>query len=975
MKNTVITVELLRVALTYISAGTSRPQWSRICAAIKNAFPGPEGFELFDSWSATDVEGYNAKSVKATWKSLESTTINGVTVGTLLGLAKQRGFVLPKSGQAATAPNPEELARLARERAASQRAAQARQEAAHAHAASEAASMWALASDTGESPYLTRKGVKAYGVRFAADGTLLVPLRDAAGVLLNLQRILPAKPADGSSDKLFLTGGRKSGLWHTLGNVASDAGGPAALLIAEGYATSSSLFEATGYPVACAFDAGNMGHVARALRKLHKGALLIVCGDDDLATLARTGENPGRDKATAAARSVQGVAVFPAPLPEGGTDFNDLHQGAGLDALRAIVQTAIEAHQASETAAQAAQKDKPSKPSPNARDAPGGAAGDSDNGYDPFTVSDSGVWHAGFDQNGKSKPPEWICSRIEVTALTREADGGSWGYLLHFADPLNIAKQWAMPGRLLAGDGGELRGVLLGMGLRIATSPRARGLLTQYLQTRDPKEYAICTDKIGWHGHAYVLPNQSIGGDGERIVFQSDSPIENTFRCKGTLEQWRDRVAKLCAGNSRLVFAVACAFAGPLLRVVGMESGGFHYRGDSSSGKTTALKLAASVYGGPSYLQRWRSTDNALESTAAQHNDCLLILDELAQLDPKAAGECALMLANETGKVRATRTGTTRARQTWRLLFLSAGELGLADHMAEGMKRIRPGQEVRMADIPSDANMELGAFEELHKHADGASFAKEITRQAQAVYGTPGRAWLEWLTTQASTDAEALKASIRSESDGISARLLPKNSSGQVERVAARFVLVGAAGELATAAGLTGWRPGESEQAACTCFAAWLAARGGKGNGEVLAMLRQVLRFLEQHGDGKFTWWHRGADDHNAKTLMRAGVKRMLNANGESVKTNNQFGQEFGDRMPAVMGEDTSTEFFIFAETFRSEVCQGLDYQAVCRVLLEHGCLIPDSGRSFDCRPRLPGVGHASCYRIPPKIFDLDIFA
>jgi hypothetical protein len=106
------------------------------------------------------------------------------------------------------------------------------------------------------------------------------------------------------------------------------------------------------------------------------------------------------------------------------------------------------------------------------------------------------------------------------------------------------------------------------------------------------------------------------------------------------------------------------------------------------SGKTTALKLAASVYGGTSYLQRWRSTDNALEATAAQHSDCLLILDELAQIDPKTAGECAYMLANEQGKARATRTGTPRARQAWRLLFLSAGELGLSDHMAEGMKRI-----------------------------------------------------------------------------------------------------------------------------------------------------------------------------------------------------------------------------------------------------------------------------------------------
>ncbi len=251
---------------------------------------------------------------------------------------------------------------------------------------------------------------------------------------------------------------------------------------------------------------------------------------------------------------------------------------------------------------------------------------------------------------------------MTVEAFTRDQDGGGWGYYLAFADPLGHQKNWAMPARMLSADGGEYRATLLNMGLRIATTPRARNLLTQYLQSRTPAEFASCTDRIGWHGRAFVLPRETItsGDDAERIVFQSDNPIENTFKAKGTPEQWRDRVGVLCVGNSRMVFAVACAFAGPLLRPAGMESGGFHYRGDSSSGKTTALKLAASVYGGASYLQRWRATDNALEAIAAQHCDGLLILDELAQIDPKTAGECAYMLANEQGKARATRTGTPR---------------------------------------------------------------------------------------------------------------------------------------------------------------------------------------------------------------------------------------------------------------------------------------------------------------------------
>jgi putative DNA primase/helicase len=563
------------------------------------------------------------------------------------------------------------------------------------------------------------------------------------------------------------------------------------LLLAEGYATAASLHQATGRPVAVAFDAGNLAPVAKALHQATPTAFIVLCGDDDIDTHARTGHNPGRDKATAAARAVQGMAVFPVGLPAGASDFNDLHAAAGLDAVRLAVEFAIDAYQAAQKAAQSTQAAKQSNRTQGKRnkasgptDAPAGhaasGASDSDPGraYEPFAVDHSGVWFTGADQDGKRKPPEWICSPLTVEAFTRDQDGGGWGYYLAFADPLGHEKKWAMPARMLSADGGEYRATLLNMGLRIATTPRARNLLTQYLQSRTPAEFATCTDRIGWHGRAFVLPRETItrGDDAERIVFQSDSPIENTFKCKGTPEQWRDRVGALCVGNSRLVFAVACAFAGPMLRPAGMESGGFHYRGDSSSGKTTALKLAASVYGGANYLQRWRATDNALEAIAAQHCDGLLILDELAQIDAKTAGECAYMLANESGKARATRTGTPRARQAWRLLFLSAGELGLADHMAEGQRRTRVGQEVRMVDIAADAGAGLGAFENLHDHAGGAAFAKYITHQAQAVYGATGRAWLQWCCDHADT----LKAGIRNPSNLLAQAMLPEHSSGQV---------------------------------------------------------------------------------------------------------------------------------------------------------------------------------------------------
>lgn len=944
-----VTPDLARQALQHIPANMPRDEWARVAMALKSEWPDSTGFELFDTWSQSAADGYNSKSTRDTWKSVKAG--GGVSIGTLLHLAKSHGFRFPRSGDALPPPpDSEEAERLAREREAIRQQDREQEQAAQAAAAVEAEARWASAADSGRSAYLERKCVAGYGVRYTPDGWLLVPLRDEGGKLWNLQRIAPAKPAEGS-DKLFLKGGRKSGLWHLLGAAAGlDSG--AVLLLAEGYATAATLHAATGFPVAVAFDAGNLSRVAKALRKQYPGVLIVVCGDDDRDTEARTGINGGRVAAQRAAQAVGGLVAFPEDLPEGGSDFNDIHvhhgQVDGLQRVKSIVEGVIQVYRATQDATKTPAADGPA------------------HDWDRFTVTPKGVFYQGVDRDGEPTKPEWVCSGLTVEALTRDEAGNAWGYLLTFADPLGREKQWAMPARMLAGDGGEYRSMLLAMGLRIATSPRARNLLIQYIQTRQPGVMALCTERVGWHGRAYVRPHETIGEQDERIVHQTDAAMENTLRVRGTVAQWRESVAGLAAGNSRLVFALCAAFAGPLMRPAGIESGGFHFRGDSSSGKTTALKVAASVWGGASYLQRWRTTDNALESIAAQHCDGLLILDELAQVDPRTAGECAYMLANEQSKARATRNGMPRARLTWRLLFLSAGELGLADHMAEGQKRARTGQEVRMADIPADAGVGLGAFQQLHGHEGGAAFSSHLCAQAARYHGSVGRAWLEWLTQH----IDGLRSTLKQRMAALQLAMVPDDASGQVHRVGARFALLGVAGELATEAGLTGWQPGEAEKAVSECFNAWLSARGGKDNGEVHAMLRQVRRFLEQHADGRFTWWHRAGDDHAPKTLFRAGFRRMVAADGEPIKTHAEHVRRFGETVQAYDTDSFLAEYFVLPETFRQEVCQGFDPDSVCKVLKEVGALSAESGRNTRS-VRLPGMGKSKVFHLLPKIFEI----
>lgn len=930
-------LDAIRAALATIPPDLPRDEWARVAMALKSELGGA-GFDLFDEWSKGG-EKYNAKGTRDTWRSVKAG--GGVTIGTLLHLAQSRGFRFEAVQAPAPAPTADELAARAKARREADERERRERAARQRDAAAEAVRLWSEASVDGASPYLQRKRVRGCGVRHGAGGVLLVPMRDAAGELWNVQRILSARPADGGPDKLFLRGARTLGLMHWCGEPA----GAAVLLVAEGYATAAALHEATGYPSAAAFTAGNLVHVVKALRGRYRGVRVLVCGDDDRDTEARTGRNSGREKAIEAAKLVHGSPAFAEGLPEGGSDFNDLAAHAGPAAVRELVEKALQAAATSEQAsAQARVAKRAPRPAQGPARSDGEAAADT---FDRFRVDEDGLWYVPpNDEEGRARR---VCDALRVTARARDVHGNGWAYVLDFDTPDAKGRRWLMPLAMLAGDGAEYRRELLNQGFMVPTDTNRRRWLTEYLQSRRPAELVRIVDRVGWHGRTYVLPDETLGGndDGERIMFQSDAPLEDTFKQRGTLDQWQERIGRRCVGNSRLVFAASCAFAGPLLHWLGLPDGGvFHLVGDSTSGKTTALRVAASVWGGREYLQRWRATDNGIEAQAAQHSDGLLVLDELAQLEPRVAGESAYMLANGQGKARAGRSGGARPRLAWRLLVLSAGEIGLADHMAEVNKRRTAGQELRMIDLPADAGAGLGLFEAIHDAESAGAFALHLSRAGEAIYGTPGRAWLEWLAPR----TEGLTRTMRERMDAIAADIVPEAAAGQVQRVGRRFALVAAAGELASEASMTDWPRGESQAAARRCFNAWIAARaGGIGNSEETQMLRQVRQWFGLHGEARFTDWNRADDDHAPKTMNRAGWRK-------AVKTCNGL-----DKL-------TGWEWFILIDIFRAEVCKGFNYKAAQRLLAERGHLEPAHGKHYAHSASPPGADRCQVYRVKSSL-------
>jgi len=955
----------IQAALTFIPSD-ERDLWVRIGMALKSECGDADGFTLFETWSES-AASFDAKAAKATWKSFE---LGGsVTIATLVAEAKLRGFD-PKQYAPAKPMSQEEAERIKQERA-EHNGAVALQVATKQDAASlEAKRLWSAAAATGSFPYLAKKNVDAFGLRFGAK-ELLVPLVDVDGKLWNVQRVFA------KGDKRFLTGGRVSACFHVIGKIAKSAW----VLIAEGYATAATLHQATGHAVVVAFNEGNLRHVATSIRALHPSSKVLICADDDQETETRTGKNPGIVAALAAAKAIGAAWCKPSGLAAGATDFNDLAAAAGNQEVKrqiaaATVGTAvIDGPPASRNASVGAPEPGMKETAAPSKQRSTGRArvqGETASAKPFFSVDEHGVWHHGFSPQGEALPAQWICSALHVTARSRDGANGEWGYLLEFSDADGTMKRWAMPASMLAGDGTGYRATLLGMGLQIGAGMAAKNHLSVYIQTEKTEMRVRCTDRIGWHDNVYVLPDRTIGESDELVMFQAPGGVVSQFKQRGTLQEWRDNVAAHCRGNSRMLFCLSTAFAAPLMYLAKIGSGGFHIYGDSSSGKSTAVKAAGSVFGGKDYPRNWHTTGTSLESTATQHSDALLLLDEIAQVDPKVVGDIVYMLANEAGKGRGTQMATARKVATWRILFLSDGEVSLASHMEQAGKGTKAGHEVRMAHIMADAGEGLGVYETLHSFDSGAALSDHLVKMAHRYYGTAGMALIEYAVRDADVISDELIAGI---ADMVK-EMCPLDSHGQVARVAARFALVGLSGELATGAGITGWAPGEAISAARTCFASWLDGRGGSGNTEHSAILRQVSGFFQAHGSARFTQWHRSTDDHAPNTINRAGFRRMITGDGIEINSNSDHHKAYGDVVHPDDSAQIEQEYFVLTEVFRNEICKGYNPKLVTQLLIKRGLLMTEgSGEKTSATrsERIPGHGKIRVYRFKPGIVGIEV--
>lgn len=556
-----------------------------------------------------------------------------------------------------------------------------------------------------------------------------------------------------------------------------------------------------------------------------------------------------------------------------------------------------------------------------------------------FYLDATSLWYQPEPKGENDMPMRMrICSRLEVVAVTRNLNGEEFGRLLQWNDCDGRPHTWAMPMYLLAGEGTVYLGELLSKGLEIEPGKSVRQLLTTYIQSSHPEARFLCTSNVGWHDKCFVLPNQTMGQrNNEGIILQSIQGNGN-FSAKGTLEEWQ-QIAKLSVGNSRLTMALSMSFASTLLTPLEIEGGGIHFHGISSLGKTTILRVAASVWGGKEYLLTWRATTNGLEGVALNHNDTLLCLDELGQGDPEKIGEAIYMLANGSRKARADMLGHFKPTSKWRVLFLSSGETNLSGHLIQAGKKPKAGQEVRVLDIPSDTGL-FGAFENLHGHSDGESFVRNLNDLTSKFYGTASIRFIELFIANRVEYLTLIRDKMRQ----FEKMCLLNKVSGQVLRALNRFSIIAAAGELATAMGITGWNEGEAFKGVHSCFIAWLNARGGIGLIENEQIKAHIRRFFEVNGESRFVDFKSYKMDSKNEDFLHVPLQKVTNRAGfRECKRN-------------------STTFYVFPEVFNTELCSGFEKKLVESVCIEENWLNPGTKR-IQYKKRLPQIGSKWMYR------------
>ena len=258
----------------------------------------------------------------------------------------------------------------------------------------------------------------------------------------------------------------------------------------------------------------------------------------------------------------------------------------------------------------------------------------------------------------------------------------------------------------------EIQSKLFGAGLR--TEAGGEKIAIDCLKAADPRKEIIVYRRPGWHEIAgvadpvFICPSGEVIGapDGLGLELAAATRLDPGPAIAGDISGWRRAVetALSVTGCPHWTLGVIAAFAGILVSLIGLDTCGVNLSGQSSSGKSTAQRLAVSAWSTPDIRRPGlshsaRATDNATEALAERATGTILSLDELAHTSGKIAGKLIYMIASGSGKRRMKADATLREGYTWSTFAVLSAECSLEEKVRADEGEWLAGMAVRIVDI------------------------------------------------------------------------------------------------------------------------------------------------------------------------------------------------------------------------------------------------------------------------------------
>lgn len=415
-----------------------------------------------------------------------------------------------------------------------------------------------------------------------------------------------------------------------------------------------------------------------------------------------------------------------------------------------------------------------------------------------------------------------ICSAIKVLYKIMDSNGRNPAYYLNYMPMSGSKKKLEVPFQLVDPPA-NLKDYLTAAGIIIEPTPLALKSIAEYLRESCPDDVRVRLLTEGWtekdQGESgYAMGDRLFtGADGKNIAVVSVD-IKSHFASAGTMKDWLE-FTKLCKRNPLAIFMLSAAFLSPLLTLLDLDSSIVMLVGRSSTGKSTLLRLANSLFKGYGDLETWEGTANGMEALACSYKDTVLCLDENDQCDIKVLGDLAYRLSNSAGKKRATSGGSLVKTDRTRTVILSSGEQTAIGRLHAAGMTTKQGQEVRYLTIP--VREKYGVFSDLHGMTDSGEFVDEINRKIRSTYGL---AWPKCVEHVAK-----IQLGIQSNYDEVKEKIRNFIKSGieippkdfVIGRVLDKFSVIAFAGFTAIDAGAVAWEQKDVVLAARHCFNLW----------------------------------------------------------------------------------------------------------------------------------------------------------